>query len=162
MPVLAPVCIYPLQTIDAVSAPRTGYIHVTGCPEQVTPEGLARRMCQGWEEWVADRDIVTVIWTDGKQKIQTIVDPQDAENPSPPSDDRRWTVVSKTPGIEPVTTYRGKRMWRGLVASLTLRQRADLLRDRQTSMTWSEFRDAFVRQDTGETIRQELIARALG
>jgi hypothetical protein len=162
IPVLAPVCIYPLQEIKEVTAPRTGYIHVTGCPEQVTPERISRRLCQGWEEWVADRDIVTVVWTDGKQKIQTIVDPKDAENPAPPSDDRRWDVVSKVPGVEPVTTYRGKRMWVGIVASLSLRQKAELLQDRQTSMTWTAFRDAFIRQDTLETLRQELIARALG
>lgn len=111
MPVLSPVCVYPLQTINEVTAPRTGYIHVTGCPVQVTPERLAQRICQVWEEG---------------------------------------------------ETYRAKRLWVGLVSALTLRQKADLLRDRQTTMTWAEFRDAFVRQNTGETIRQELIARALG
>lgn len=65
-------------------------------------------------------------------------------------------------GQERVVNYRAKRLWYGVVSNLTLRQRADLLRDRQTTMTWDEFRDAFVRQDTGETVRQELIARALG
>jgi hypothetical protein len=53
-------------------------------------------------------------------------------------------------------------MWVGIVASLSLRQKAELLQDRQTSMTWTAFRDAFIRQDTLETLRQELIARALG
>lgn len=119
MPVLSPVCVYPLQKIDEVTAPRTGYVHVTGCPDQVTPAKLAERLCQAWEAEV---------------------------------------FVS----LDRVVNYRAKRLWTGVVANLTLRQRADLLRDRQTTMTWAEFRDAFVRQDTGETIRQELTARAIG
>lgn len=111
MPALSPVCVYPLQKIDEVTAPRTGYIHVTGCPVQVTPDRLTQRICQAWEEG---------------------------------------------------EIYLAKRLWVGLASALTLRQKADLLRDRQTTLTWAEFRDAFVRQDTGETIRQEITARALG
>lgn len=32
-PVLNIICVFPLQTIPEVSAPRTGYIHITGIPD---------------------------------------------------------------------------------------------------------------------------------
>lgn len=44
MPVLAPVCVYPRQDIAEVTAPRTGYIHVTGCPVK-SPQELAEKLC---------------------------------------------------------------------------------------------------------------------
>lgn len=64
-------------------------------------------------------------------------------------------------GVERFAQVRSKRLWRGVLDALTLKQKAELLRDRKTTMTWDQFRDAFKREDTGETVRQELVARAL-
>lgn len=44
MPVLAPVCVYPRQEIAEVTAPRTGYIHVSDCPVK-DPRELAEKLC---------------------------------------------------------------------------------------------------------------------
>lgn len=44
MPVLAPVCVYSRQDIAEVTAPRTGYIHVSGCPVKDHRE-LAEKLC---------------------------------------------------------------------------------------------------------------------
>lgn len=44
MPVLSPVCVYFRQDIAEVTAPRTGYIHVTGCPVK-NPSELAEKLC---------------------------------------------------------------------------------------------------------------------
>jgi len=44
MPVLSPVCVYERQDIAEVTAPRTGYIHVSGCPVK-SAHHLAEKLC---------------------------------------------------------------------------------------------------------------------
>jgi hypothetical protein len=45
MPVLSPVCVYQMHAIEIVSAPRTGYLHVTGCPVDSARQ-LAEKLCE--------------------------------------------------------------------------------------------------------------------
>lgn len=58
MPVLAPVCVYPRHDIKEVTAPRTGYIHVSDCPVK-DPRELAEKLCM-----VDEREVLA-----GKERL---------------------------------------------------------------------------------------------
>lgn len=161
MPVLTIVDIFPLTSIEEATAPVTGYIHVTGCPKEINAKVLAARLCQAWDEWTHDEDAVEVLWTDGKRIVKTNVTPEESANPPKPTSNRTWQILGRTNVSIPKFEYRGKRLWKGDVNGIPARGRQELLRTRQLTITWDEFIDAFMRQDTNESVRQELTARGL-